>query len=122
MPPRGLWLDWRIHCGVEVTELSTNKQHTLSIERTPLRFEKDIALTHSSPSTPTTSVTTHVRRAAGLNVARVSAPAHRVRICPVRPDRPDCAPTNCGLSSTRENVRGGTGGRGRHCGGQTRTT
>jgi hypothetical protein len=21
---------WRIHCGVEVTELSTNKQHTLS--------------------------------------------------------------------------------------------
>jgi hypothetical protein len=22
--------DWRIHCGVEVTELSTNKQHTLS--------------------------------------------------------------------------------------------
>jgi hypothetical protein len=22
---------WRIHCGVEVTELSTNKQHTLSI-------------------------------------------------------------------------------------------
>jgi len=23
-------LHWRIHCGVEVTELSTNKQHTLS--------------------------------------------------------------------------------------------
>ena len=23
--------DWRIHCGVEVTELSTNKQHTLSL-------------------------------------------------------------------------------------------
>jgi hypothetical protein len=23
---------WRIHCGVEVTELSTNKQHTLSLE------------------------------------------------------------------------------------------
>ncbi len=22
---------WRIHCGVEVTELSTNKQHTLSL-------------------------------------------------------------------------------------------
>ncbi len=22
---------WRIHCGVEVTEVSTNKQHTLSI-------------------------------------------------------------------------------------------
>jgi hypothetical protein len=22
---------WRIHCGVEVTELSTNKQHTLSM-------------------------------------------------------------------------------------------
>ena len=22
--------DWRIHCGIEVTELSTNKQHTLS--------------------------------------------------------------------------------------------
>jgi hypothetical protein len=22
--------DWRIHCGVEVTELGTNKQHTLS--------------------------------------------------------------------------------------------
>jgi hypothetical protein len=21
---------WRIHCGVEVTEMSTNKQHTLS--------------------------------------------------------------------------------------------
>jgi hypothetical protein len=26
--PRGL--GWRIHCGVKVTELSTNKQHTLS--------------------------------------------------------------------------------------------
>jgi len=26
--PRGL--GWRIHCGVEVTESSTNKQHTLS--------------------------------------------------------------------------------------------
>ena len=23
---------WRIHCGVEVTELSTNKQHTLSLQ------------------------------------------------------------------------------------------
>ena len=22
--------DWRIHCGIEVTDLSTNKQHTLS--------------------------------------------------------------------------------------------
>jgi hypothetical protein len=22
---------WRIHCGVEVTELSTNKQHSLSL-------------------------------------------------------------------------------------------
>jgi hypothetical protein len=22
---------WRIHCGVEVTELTTNKQHTLSM-------------------------------------------------------------------------------------------
>ena len=27
--PRGF--GWRIHCGVEVTELSTNKQHTLSL-------------------------------------------------------------------------------------------
>jgi hypothetical protein len=27
LKPRGL--GWRIHCGVEVTELSTNKQHTL---------------------------------------------------------------------------------------------
>jgi hypothetical protein len=26
--PRGF--GWRIHCGVEVTESSTNKQHTLS--------------------------------------------------------------------------------------------
>jgi hypothetical protein len=25
---------WRIHCGVEVTELSTNKQHTLSHKHT----------------------------------------------------------------------------------------
>ena len=24
-------IGWRIHCGVEVTELSTNKQHTLSL-------------------------------------------------------------------------------------------
>jgi hypothetical protein len=23
---------WRIHCGVEVTELSTNNQHTLSVD------------------------------------------------------------------------------------------
>jgi hypothetical protein len=23
--------DWRIHCGVEVTELSTNEQHTLEL-------------------------------------------------------------------------------------------
>ena len=23
-------IGWRIHCGVEVTELSTNKQHNLS--------------------------------------------------------------------------------------------
>jgi hypothetical protein len=28
-PPRGF--GWRIHCGVEVTVLSTNKQHTLSL-------------------------------------------------------------------------------------------
>ena len=26
---------WRIHCGVEVTELSTNKQHTLSHQQLP---------------------------------------------------------------------------------------
>jgi hypothetical protein len=26
---------WRIHCGVEVTELSTNKQHTLSLGSIP---------------------------------------------------------------------------------------
>ena len=26
---------WRIHCGVEVTELSTNKQHTLSLQFCP---------------------------------------------------------------------------------------
>ena len=38
IPPCGKWLHmchaasgWRIHCGVEVTELSTNKQHSLSI-------------------------------------------------------------------------------------------
>jgi hypothetical protein len=31
--------DWRIRCGVEVTELSTNKQHTLS------RNYKEIKLT-----------------------------------------------------------------------------
>jgi hypothetical protein len=29
---------WRIHCGVEVTELSTNKQHTLSIEHEDFLF------------------------------------------------------------------------------------
>jgi hypothetical protein len=27
--------DWRIHCGVEVTELSTDKQHTLSSDKVP---------------------------------------------------------------------------------------
>ena len=30
---------WRIHCGVEVTELSTNKQHTLSLRKL-LRWKK----------------------------------------------------------------------------------
>jgi hypothetical protein len=31
---------WRIHCGVEVTELSTNKQHTLS--RTSLKVYMEL--------------------------------------------------------------------------------
>ena len=33
-----LWIssrgfDWRIHCSIEVTELSTNKQHTLTLRK-----------------------------------------------------------------------------------------
>jgi hypothetical protein len=37
--PRGV--GWRIHCGIEVTELSTNKQHTLSEEEgSSLNVEK----------------------------------------------------------------------------------
>jgi hypothetical protein len=32
---------WRIHCGVEVTELSTNKQHTLCIQKTLREEGKD---------------------------------------------------------------------------------
>ncbi len=34
---------WRIHCGVEVTESSTNKQHTLS-----LRIQPTISLYYST--------------------------------------------------------------------------
>jgi hypothetical protein len=37
---------WRIHCGVEVTELSTNKQHTLSI----IEYEQILFLLFSCSS------------------------------------------------------------------------
>jgi hypothetical protein len=40
--PRGL--DWRIHCGVEVTELSTNKQLSLSFLDKILLFWTPISL------------------------------------------------------------------------------
>ncbi len=36
---------WRIHCGVEVTELSTNKQHTLTkgdCEDVELHYSRDV--------------------------------------------------------------------------------
>jgi hypothetical protein len=49
--PRGF--GWRIHCGVEVTVLSTNKQHTLSLLRkTPTDRMLDVHMLHHTQSVP----------------------------------------------------------------------
>jgi hypothetical protein len=53
------FISWRIHCGVEVTELSTNKQHTLSPEKLPLVLGRFARISHDGAPAHATGIRWH---------------------------------------------------------------